>query len=278
MVDQETVIFTLFAAVPIIVIMALSGAYGKYVNILVIIIALIGLALLLALAFADFLIVPYFMNLFGLKVQPAKDFTTNRQQNAIIKQSNGIYYTIGYLTANLYSYTFKQELSEEDTYQKIINSPLIWENIISSVKVPFRYNIVSFAENVQKVREALEAQRGLKESQLTKLMQASKTEFSSAVADLQRAINIIQRKIDRISAGEKPVRTIMYIEVFGAGVNEKAALDDLEYNIDQVRSAFASFDIEINRVAGRELFVLFEFGFFLPSSYSDIEQLFSKEE
>ena len=84
-------------------------------------------------------------------------------------------------------------------------------------------------------------------------------------------------KMDRISAGEKPVGSIMYIETTAIGVSEKAAVDELERQIGALQIALSPMNVDLLRVVGRELYTLFKFSFALPLSYEETQTYFDKQ-
>ena len=99
-----------------------------------------------------------------------------------------------------------------------------------------------------------------------------------AIAELQRKIKILQMKMDRISSGEKPVGSVMYIETTAIGVSEKAAIDELERQIGALQIALSPMNVDLLRVVGRELYTLFKFSFALPLSYEETIRIFRQAE
>ncbi len=95
---------------------------------------------------------------------------------------------------------------------------------------------------------------------------SSKNTTDVIVADMQRKMNVIQTQIDSISQGEKPIASLMYLETTAVGVSEKAALDALSAQIKQLQIAASSLDLQLLRVVGRELYILFKYSFALPTS------------
>jgi hypothetical protein len=98
-----------------------------------------------------------------------------------------------------------------------------------------------------------------------------------AVSEIQRKINVLQRKMDRISAGEKPVATVMYMETTAVGVSEKAALDELDRQISALQIALSPLNLDLQRVMGRELYTLFKFNFAIPLNHDEMSGYFDKQ-
>ncbi|MCL4403672.1 MAG: hypothetical protein M1500_00270 [Candidatus Marsarchaeota archaeon] len=274
--DRDGAIYLLFSLmVPIMVFVLLGDFGGGIYSLIAIALTLLTVLLIVGMNWADFVIFPAFTSLLGVSFQPSAGYKIPKQQNAIVKEVNGLYYATGYLTANMYSYTFKIESAEQDDEYKMISAPENWERIVSNIGFPMKFHVLASGLDVQKVRDDLEGRRSYQEFQLARAMQGSNPEV--AVTDIQRKINTIQAKIDRISQGERPIAALMYLETSAIGISEKEALDSLGYQVDQIKVAFSSMDLSINRIAGRELYYLFKYNFALPSHYGEMAQSFDTQ-
>ncbi len=160
--------------------------------------------------------------------------------------------------------------------ENLSSGPEKWERILMNVSFPFKFNAITFAHELQEYREDLEGKRGFIEFQLSKEMSSSNPS-QMAIDDFQRRINVLQARIDRISSGERPVGSLMYIETTAVGVSEKAAMDALENQLNQLQTAFNALDLQISRVVGRELYLLFNFNYSLPIATSEMTKLFNEQ-
>lgn len=239
-----------------------GGIYGPYAMVIGVL-ALLTIIFIIVLNYADFLVFQLFTLLFGIKQIPAKDYYIPKSNDCIIKYVNGLYYATGYLTASIYNYVFNIEQIQEGEDEAIAEAPLTWERILNSISFPFKYNILAYAMDIQKYRDELEARRGALEFQLSREM-STPNPSQMTIDDLQRRINIVQARIDRLSRGERPVSVVMNIETTAVGVSEKEAKDALASQISHIQTVFSGLDISITRIVGRELYYLFWFNYFLP--------------
>lgn len=262
----------LVSALVILLVLMFAGTYGIF-TIPIVILSIIGLLMLLLINYADYLIFPLITRLLKVKIIPAKDYYIPKEQNCIIKNVGGIYYATGYLTANLFSFVFTSEEAVEEE-SLLIDAPTKWERAMMNIKFPFKYNLIVSAEDVQSYREELEGKLSLLEFKLSREMESGNPS-QMAIDDLQRQIRIVQAKIERLSGGEKPVESLMYIESTAAGVSEKAAVDALNSQLNQLQTVMNAFDISITRVVGRELYFLFKFNYFIPPFKNELLSLFS---
>lgn len=266
----------LFAAA-VMVPVALMGASvsigsGVYLYITIIFCG-ICIFLLMMLLFADFILVPLITSLTNVIVQPYPNYTVTKNQNAVIKKVGELSYATGYLTANLFTYAFKQEAVSEEEELRLSQAPENWERVVMNLGFPFKFHVISTGLDVQKQREDLEGKRSYQEFQKTKAQQSGSAN-QSAISEMDRNLSIIEARMSRLSAGEKPVSVTMYIETVAAATTEKAALDYLAVQMSQLQVAFSSLDLSVNRVAGRELYALMDFNFFIPIHNQDLESVF----
>ncbi|MGC8537389.1 MAG: hypothetical protein ACP5MZ_00165 [Candidatus Micrarchaeia archaeon] len=275
--DSTGVIYLAFSLVIVLVTFSFLPYFGPGLyRIIAVIILLITVVLVLMLNWIDFLVFPAVSKLLGITFQPMKDYKIVKSQDAIVKNVGGIYYAIGYLTANLFAYTFKAENPEEDVDSRIAEAPDRWERAVSGIDFPFKFHVLSCGRDVQKARDSLEGKRGYIEFQMARLAQSGK-QTDTAMEELQRKQSIIQTQMDRISQGEKPISTIMYIETVGVGVTEKSALDNLAAQEARLQVALSSLDVQIIKIVGRELYSIFNFNFSLPTQYNEIASNFDMQ-
>ncbi|MGC8586923.1 MAG: hypothetical protein ACP5K9_01380 [Candidatus Micrarchaeia archaeon] len=273
--EQEEILYMAIAGMIVLLLLFVIGSYGPF-KLVVLILALLAFGMIVSLEYVDFLLFPLVTIITKTSIMPAKGYSIPKNQKYVVKNVNGIYYATGFITANIYKYVFAAERVGEDEESQLSQAPENWERIVMNTHFPFKFNLITFAQDIQEYREELEGQRGFLEQQLSKEM-SGPNPSQMAIDDFQRKINVLQARIDRISSGERPLWSIMYIETTAAGVSEKAAADSLENQINQLQTIFNSMDISMMRIVGRELYYLFKFNFALPTLQSDIMKLFHKQ-
>ncbi len=276
--DEEAVMYLAFTLVVMLIMLSMSPYIGHGpLVLLAAIIVVFGAVLVVVLNFADFILVSLVCKTLGITFQPAQGYKIIKEQDAIVKNVNGLFYATGYISANLFGYVFKLEGENEDEDLKMITAPEKWERAVENIGFPFKYHVLSAGLDVQKVRDELEGRRGYQEFQMGRALQAQSSNNDVTITNIQRVINVIQRKIDRISQGEKPIATVMYVETTAIGVSEKAALDQLSHQISGLQVALSSMDVDLARVSGREMYTLFNFNFSLPMSYEEMATNFDRQ-
>ncbi|MEM0086896.1 MAG: hypothetical protein QW774_03495 [Candidatus Micrarchaeaceae archaeon] len=275
--DETTIMYVSITSLIALLAILMLNAYGPF-KVAVAILSILTILLILVINFADFLVFPLVTVILNAAIVPAKDYYINKHQNSVIKFSNGIYYATGYLSANLYSYAFSQERTAEEAAEEaaLASSASKWERIIMNVDFPFKFHAIVAAQEIQEYRDELEGKRSFLEFQLSKEMSSSNPS-QLAIDDYQRRISILQARIERLSSGERPVNSVMYIETAAAGVSEKAAVDALNAQLNHLQTVFNALDLSINRVVGRELYLLFKFNYSLPISASVLMDYFHQQ-
>ena len=276
--DEEGIVYLALSFVIIFIAIVELPTFGKgeyFLSALVIIIS--GIVALLIFNFADYIAFPLVTILFGITFQPAAGYKIVKGQDTVLKEVGGLFYATGYITSNLFPYSFKKEEgTDENVLQtKLLTAPENWERAIISIGFPFKFHVLSTGLDTQKVRDDLEGKRSYQEFQMSRALQGNANDIT--IANIQRVINIIQAKIDRISQGEKPIATLMYIETTAIGLNEKDALDKLNEQIKAIQIALSTFDVDLTRIAGRELHTLFKFNFALPTTFAEVATHFDQQ-
>jgi hypothetical protein len=275
--DDEGIAYLAFSMVILIASFSIIPSIGKGITtIIALAIIIVGMAVILVLNFADFLFVSMVSSLLGITIQPAQGYKVVKQQNAIVKNVNGLYYATGYVTANLFPYVFKLEVSAENEDVKLITSPETWERAVMNIGFPFKFHVLSTGLDVQNTRDELEGKRSYQEFQMSRSLQNKSTD-EVTITNIQRKLNIIQSKMDRISQGEKPIATVMYLETTAIGVSEKAAVDALTQQISELQISMSSMDVDLSRITGREVYTLFNFNFGLPASKEELQANFDMQ-
>lgn len=275
--DASDIVYLAICIIAIFIVFATASVFGKVWSTIAGLLAFLTLILILALNWIDFVIFPMFTKIFGISFQVAKDYIIQKGQDAIIKNVNGLYYATGFITANLFSYTFKEEEVESDIEGKMLTAPENWERAVMSLGFPFKFHVIAVGKDVQKIRDELEGKRSYQEFQLSQALQNEKASSETAITEIKRKISIYQARLDRISAGEKPISSVMYFETTAVGVSEKAAEDALALQIKQLQIAMSSLNLRLIRIVGRELYTLFRFNFGLPLSYEELASEFNQE-
>ncbi len=275
--DEEGIMYLAFCLLILLVMFAALHSLGAGIfSILAIIIILGGIVLILMLNFADSAVVSAVSGMLNMTFRPAEGYKIVKSQDAIVKEVNGIFYATGYMSANLFGYTFKEETGESEIDEKMAAAPEKWERAIMNVGFPFKYHVLSMGLDVQKVRDELEGKRSYQEYQMNRALQ-NQGANDVTITNIQREINVIQRKIDRISGGEKPIATIMYVETVATGISEKAALDSLAQQVKALQISLSSLDVDLVRIAGREMYTLFNFNFALPLTMDEAASNFDQQ-
>ncbi len=253
MMDEEGLMYVGMTSMVLLVLIITAGSYGP-LALVVVVLAAVAVMVNIAINYADFIVFPMFTNLLGLVTIPSGRSKIPKTQDVIIKSVNGIYYATGYLTGNIYGYVFTSEQTQDDQ-TVLAGATDRWERIVMNADFPFKINVVAVPESIQKYRDELDGQRGFLEFQLSREVNGSNPN-QMVVEELQRKLGILQAKMERISAGERPLNTIMYIESTAVGISEKEAIDNLSGQLSQLQTLFNSFDLSISRIVGRELYYL----------------------
>ncbi|MCL4381252.1 MAG: hypothetical protein M1331_01320 [Candidatus Marsarchaeota archaeon] len=278
--DPEAIEYLTFTLLVALVVIAASSSFGGGVfSIAAVAISLLAAVVILMLNFVDYMIFPAVTKLLNISFYPAKNYKIVKSQDGVVKNVNGLYYATGFVAMNLFAYSFKEESAPDiaEEQQKLMEAPESWEKAVMNLTFPFKFHVFSTGLSVQTIRDELEGKRGFQEFEMSKAQKSDHPD-PMAIGEIQRKIDVIKARIDRIAQGERPIATLMYIETTAVGVSEKAALDLLSEQVKQLQLGFSYLDLELARVVGRELYTLFKFNFSLPLSFQEAAQYFDQQQ
>lgn len=261
--DEETIFRVGITLILALMLVSFSAAYGPF-YVLAIVFFIAAFVLIVILSFADFVLFPIFTRLLKVTTVPARDYTIPKENDGIVKYVNGLYYATGYITANVYNYVFQAEQMIEGEDNEMLMGPDKWEKAVMSVKFPFKFIAIGQAVDIQKYRDDLEGRRAYLEFQYSKSESAPNVS-SSILEDLKRRMRVLQVRIDRLGAGERPLSSMMYIETTAVGITMNDALSKLTQQVDQLQTVFNVFDLSLVRVVGREMYSLYKLNYYMPT-------------
>jgi hypothetical protein len=274
--DEEGAIFLIFSLMLMLIAFSMLSSFGKgFYSIIAVLILVFGVVMILALNWADSIIIPGITSMLGITFQPANNYYITKKQDAVVKNVSGLFYATWIYNANIFGYLFKEESAPEEDEERLILAPESYERLVMNIDFPYKFHVISSGMDIQTVRDELEGKRSYQEFEMSRALQGNANEVT--ITDIQRKMNVVQAKIDRISKGEKPIATLMYIETTAIGVSEKAAFDALEEQVKRLQVSFSAFDLELRRIVGRELYTLFQFNFALPVSFAEEASQFNQQ-
>ncbi|MGB9703590.1 MAG: hypothetical protein ACP5HJ_00520 [Candidatus Micrarchaeia archaeon] len=231
------------------------------------------MALLPLTMFFDYLVLPFFTYVFGITEVPAEGYEITKKQDAVVKYVNGVYYAIGYLGASIYEYILRREEPEENLEGRFIQSLELWERAIANIKFPMKFEIITFQRDLVAARRELEEQRDYWEYRLSKEMQATMPN-AMEIDNIQRKIRILDVKLNRMSAGEKPLGVLMFASIYSCGLSKEAALKNLEATIKEATVTLGNaLDLKISRLYGRDLRNAFLLEYVIPPSEKELDSI-----
>jgi hypothetical protein len=235
---------------------------------------LIGFGALIPITFfLDFLVLPLFTDTFGIIEIPADGYEITKKQDAIIKYVNGIYYATGYLGTSIYEYVLRREEPEENLEGRFIQGLELWERAVASIKFPIKFSIISFQRDLVSARRELEEERDYWEYRLSKEMQLSMPN-AMEIDNIQRKIRVLDVKLNRMSAGEKPLGVLMYASVYACGLSKEAALKNLESAVKEASVTLGNaLDLKVSRLTGRDLRNAFLLEYVVPPSEKELDSI-----
>ena len=113
--DEEGVMYLVFTLLMPLIGFTVLQSFGKGgFGIIAAALLIIDVILVMVMNWADFVLFPIVTGLLGITFQPAAGYRIVKGQDSIVKEINGLFYATGFVTGNLFAYSFKQENAPQD--------------------------------------------------------------------------------------------------------------------------------------------------------------------
>lgn len=218
----------------------------------------IGAAISYGLFQAGYIIMPMITSRLGVKEIMAEGYVIPPSQNVVLRNVGGIFYATKFLSAKFYE---AATVGEEETTTAYMD---LWERAMENIKFPMKFNLICYPEDIVKYRERIETERARAQLRLGKEKEKERPD-PLAIDKWEREIAMLNEKLARLTAGERPMGVLMYVSTTGVGVSEKAAIAAAERQANEIRSTVANaLNLEISPIDGEDMKKCFKWEFFIP--------------
>jgi hypothetical protein len=147
----------------------------------------------------------------------------------------------------------------------------LWERAVASVCFPFKFCVLSFLEDILKFREDVETRRAAAQLRLGREREKPRPD-AITLAKWEREVAKQNELLARLSAGEKPLGTLMYITTLAIGVSPGAATAIVKGQANELKATFSNaLNVEILELKGEDMKKCFDWEIAFPSTLKDLK-------
>jgi len=190
----------------------------------------------------------------GYEVPPTRDY--------IIKKNESGYYASKFLEIRFYESSMDKNADEKKT---MFDS---FEKAISSMKYIVKITLMISTLDLSKHIEEIKTKRGA--------VEAKKAKEAKMAADesmrMDRELAYLNRLLDRITSGERPVEVIAFATTTAFGLTRDEALSRVSRQAKELKTILSSsLGCDVRDLTDMEMLKCFEWEYFFPTSQEEIK-------
>ncbi len=247
------------AIVVVLVQIGLLGALVLYPNTLIAMAAILSFLFAAAVWRFGFIIKPMIMRQTHM-LEGFGRYEVPPQQDVIVKKEGNNYHATAYLLVK-----FTQS-STEKTADQIAVVRQSYERALSSLNYVYKISNmvcpVDLTPHVDKIKE----RRSKAESRLSELSSLpANSNTGSEMALLKREIESCENQLQKIQAGERPMRVVNFAMTTASSHSKDDAIARVKQQAAELKTVISStLDTEVTQLAGDEMKRCFEWEYMLP--------------
>jgi len=212
-----------------------------------------------------YVILPYLTKILKVSEIRAGGFEVPPSQDVIIKNMGGIYY------ATLFLYTRFYESATVGVEEQQVSYMELWERAVSSMSFPFKFCVITYIEDILKFREDVETRRAAAQMKLGREREKPRPD-PITIDKWERDVARQNEMLARLSSGEKPLGTLMYIMTSAVGVSADAAIAVVKAQANELKANFSNtLNVEITNLSGEDMKKCFEWEIAIPPAPKDLK-------
>jgi len=212
-----------------------------------------------------FMILPLITKILKVTEIRAGGFEIPPSQDVILKNVGGLYYATMFLYGRFYESAAVGVQEEQASYMDL------WERAVASIKFPFKFCIMTYIEDILKYREDIETKRAAAQLRLGREREKPRPD-PIMIDKWEREVARQNEMLARLSAGEKPMGTIMYITTTAIGASPEAAIAAVKAQANELKANFSNtLNIEITTLTGEDMKKCFEWEVAFPPTPKDLK-------
>jgi hypothetical protein len=212
-----------------------------------------------------FIILPLVTRVLKVREIRAGGFEVPPSQDVILKDVGGVYYAAEFLYARLYESAVAGVQEEQSSYIDM------WERAVASINFPFKFCVLSYLDDMMKFREDVETNRAAAQLRLGREREKPRPD-ALTIDKWEREVSRQNELLSRLSSGEKPLGTLMYIMTIALGVSPEAATAAVKGQANELKATFSNaLNIEVLNIAGEDMKKCFDWEVAFPPTLKDLK-------
>lgn len=237
---------------------------GGVLTIVLLAVGAIGIGIVYGVFTAAYFVMPMITKALRVSEDLSEGYRIPPSQDVVIRNAGGLYHATMYLGAKFYEAAVSGVEEEAGTSYMDL-----WERSLAVIRFPMKFSLITYLDDIVKYRENIETQRAGAQIKLGKEKEKPSAD-ALTVDKWEREIDRLNDMLSRLTSGEKPMGTLMYIGTTGVGVSEDAAIAQVKKQVDEIRSTVANaLNIEVFPLNGEDMKKCFRWERAIPPEPKD---------
>jgi hypothetical protein len=212
-----------------------------------------------------FVILPFVTKFLKVREIRVGGFEIPPSQDVVLKNVGGVYYATAFLYGKFYESAVAGVQEEQSTYMDM------WERAVASMDFPFKFCVITYLEDLLKFREDVETNRAAAQLRLGKEREKPRPD-AITIDKWEREVARQNEMLTRLSSGEKPLGTIMYVMTTAIGVSPEAATAAVKGQANELKATFSNaLNVEILSLKGEDMKKCFDWEVAIPPTLKDLK-------
>jgi hypothetical protein len=212
-----------------------------------------------------FIVLPFITRILKVREIRSGGFEIPPSQDVVLKNVGGFYYAAQFMYAKLYESATAGVEEEQSSYMDL------WERAVASVDFPFKFCVLSYLDNILKFREDVETKRASAQLKLGREREKPRPD-ALTIDRWEREVAKQNELLARLSSGEKPLGTLMYVMTIAIGVSPEAAIAAVKGQSSELKATFSNaLNLEIIELKGEDMKKCLDWEIAFPPTLKDLK-------
>ena len=203
----------------------------------------------------------------GMVVQPNTAYIIPPARDMVIKKCGSKYYASMFMQAHITSSVTEMDLASKSLFMEY------FERAISSARSVVKFSVVAAGIDMTEFGNKLKSRRGEIETNRARLAASGKVSEQAELTRLDREVAMINKQLERLAAGEKPMEVIAYVMTTAVGLSREDASRKVRAQAAEVKTGVGnSLNVDILMLADEDMLRCLEWEYMLPTTLAELTE------
>ncbi|MEM3372808.1 MAG: hypothetical protein QXF76_01170 [Candidatus Anstonellales archaeon] len=243
-----------------------SNDYLTFLKLLATIISAISAILSLILFKYGYIVIPQITKKMKITTPLPVHFEIPPTQDTIIATDGNLYYASAYIGLNVFKSSIERPETEMLTYIKS------FERAISGLRYVTKISYLLYVIDISKKRETIKEKIYTVQYKLNREREKSDPD-PITIEKLENELALWQAELERLTAGNKPMAIVAYVQTTAIGVSREQAVAAARRQAEEIKSWIQNaLAVDARILTAEDMLRCFDWEFMIPREYAELDQ------